>query len=482
MLHRLRRWARSPFLRSAGCVVLAATIFAVDTLSSLDIAVAVLYVAVVLLSTEFTVRRGVVLVAAACAALTLLSFAIGEDGETGSAPMLRCVVALVAIAITATLAVRNQNSMAKLREQASLLDLTHDTVFVRDRDDVITYWNRAAIALYGWDRDEAVGRNTHDLLHTEFPRSLPEIMADLMRTDHWEGELLHTRRDGTRRTVASRWSLQRDPQGRPAAILETNNDITERRSAEDKLDKAQAELAHVSRVATLGELTASIGHEIRQPLAAIVAHGEAGLRWLGREVPDLAEARDSIEQMIRDGQRASEIVGRLRALSRKADPLHVPLDIADVINDAVLLMHRELQTNRVALSVAPCGPLPSLRGDRVQLQQVIINLLMNGIQAMDGVTAKPRRLAIDVGKSIDGEDAKECIVVTVEDTGPGIAAADLNRLFDAFFTTKADGMGMGLSICRTIVQAHGGRIWATSRDSAGASFHFSVPVSEQRPA
>ena len=482
MLHRLRAWARSPFLRPAWCVVLAATIFAVDTFSTLDIAVAVLYVAVVLLSTEFAGPRGVVLVAAACAVLTLLSFAIGEGGETGSAPMLRCVVALVAIAIAATLAVRNQNSMARLRQQASLLDLTHDTVFVRDRDDVITYWNRAATALYGWDRDEAVGRRTHDLLHTEFPKPLPEIMADIMRTDHWEGELVHTRRDGTRRTVASRWSLQRDPHGRPAAILETNNDITERRSAEDKLDKAQAELAHVSRVATLGELTASIGHEIRQPLAAVVAHGEACLRWLGREVPDLAEARGSVEQMIRDGQRASEIVGRLRALSRKADPRHVPLDIADVIDDAVLLMQRELQTHRVGLSVAPYGPLPSLRGDRVQLQQVVINLLMNGIQAMDGVTATPRCLNIDVARSIDGENAKDCIVVTVEDTGPGIAAADLDRLFDAFFTTKTDGMGMGLSICRTIVQAHGGRIWATSRDSAGASFHFSVPVSEQRPA
>jgi two-component system sensor kinase FixL len=229
MLHRLRAWARSPFLRPAWCVVLAAAIFAVDTLSSLDIAVAVLYVAVVLLSTEFAGRRGVVLVAAACAALTLLSFAIGEDGETGSAPMLRGIVALVAIAITATLAVRNQNSMAKLRQQVSLLDLTHDTVFVRDRGDVITYWNRAATALYGWDRDEAVGRKTHDLLHTEFPKPLPEIMADLLRTDHWEGELVHTRRDGTRRTVASRWSLQRDPPGRPATILETNNDINGRR-------------------------------------------------------------------------------------------------------------------------------------------------------------------------------------------------------------------------------------------------------------
>jgi PAS domain S-box-containing protein len=168
------------------------------------------------------------------------------------------------------------------------------TQFVRDRDDVITSWNRAAIALYGWERDEAVGRKTHDLLHTEFPKPLPEIMADLMRTGHWEGELVHTRgtvREGPWRAVGPSSAIP----GRPAAILETNNDITERRSAEDKLDKAQAELAHVSRVATLGELTASIGHEIRgSRWAAVVTHGGAVLRWLGLEVPDLAEARSSI--------------------------------------------------------------------------------------------------------------------------------------------------------------------------------------------
>ena len=482
MLHRLWAWARSSFFMPVWSVALAATIFAVDTLTTVEVSIAVLYVAVVLLSTEFAGRRAVMLVGAACSVLTLLSFAIVHGAQPDTGSMLRGLVALVAIAIASTLAVRNQTITARLREQASLLDLTHDTVFVRDRNDIITYWNRAATALYGWDRDQAIGRKSHDLLQTEFPQPLSKIMSELMRTGYWEGELVHSRGDGTRRIVASRWSLQRDPHGQRGAILETNNDITERRSAEEGLRKAQAELAHVSRVATLGELTASISHEINQPLAGIVTQGEACLRWLGRPVPDVAEARRSVEHMIRDGRRAGEVVGRLRALSRKATPLHTPVDIADVVDEAVMLVRSELQMYRVVLSVAVHKPLPCVRGDRVQLQQVLINLLMNGAQAMDRSTARLRQLSIDVAQSVDDEDARTRVVVTVADAGPGIAAADLDQLFDPFFTTKADGMGMGLSICRTIVQAHGGRIWAANRDGGGASFHFSLPTSEKQPA
>src|SRR6266850_7394747 len=166
-----------------------------------------------------------------------------------------------------------------LREQAGLLDLTHDTVFVRDINDVITYWNRGAAEMYGWIRDEAVGKVSHQLMQTIFPAPFEEINAELLRTGRWEGELVHTKRDGTQVIVASRWSMQRDKQGLPAAILETNNDITEHKRAEDALLKAQAELAHVARVTTMGELTASIAHEVNQPLSAIVANGNACLQW-----------------------------------------------------------------------------------------------------------------------------------------------------------------------------------------------------------
>jgi two-component system sensor kinase FixL len=279
--------------------------------------------------------------------------------------------------------------------------------------------------------------------------------------------------------VTSRWALQRDGRGRPAAILETNNDITEQRQVEDGLHRAQSELAHIARVATLGELTASIAHEVNQPLAAVVTNGEACLRWLGRAVPDIGQARSSVEHMIKNGQRASEVVRRLRALSRKGDPSYAPVSLADVVNDVALLIGRELQSHRAALSINAIDDLPLVQGDRVQLQQVVMNLLMNGIQAMDGVNERPRRLVIEVGRS--AEDPRS-VVLSVSDAGPGIDPASLDRLFDAFFTTRQDGMGMGLSISRSIVEAHGGRIWATNRPEGGARFHVSLPVAQERIA
>lgn len=470
---------RPSLLLPSLAAIVAIAIFVADTMTPLDIAVAVLYVGVVLLAMDFAGRNGILIVAGGCAALTVLSYAITHEHDPASGPFLRCVISLVAIAITGALAARHQGTIAALREHASLLDLTHDTIFVRNQDDVITYWNRAATELYGWRPEQAIGTKAAELLHTGFPAPFDDIMSELKRTGRWEGELVHTARDGRRLVVASRWALQRDGRGRPAAILETNNDITERRQVEDGLVRAQGELAHVARVATLGELTASIAHEVNQPLAAVVTNGEACLRWLGRAVPDIGQARSSVEHMIRNGQRASEVVRRLRALSRKSDPSYAPLSLVDVVNDVALLIGRELQVHRATLGVNTTGSLPPVRGDRVQLQQVVMNLLMNGIQAMDGVGDRPRRLAVEVGRSTEEPKA---VVLTVSDAGPGIDPANLARLFDAFFTTRQDGMGMGLSICRSIVEAHGGRIWATNLEGGGACFHVSLPIAEEDTA
>lgn len=463
-----------PFLTA----IVALAIFVVDTITPLDIAVAVLYVAVVLLAMEFADQKTIMGVAAGCAGLTVLSFVITHGGETASGPILRCLVSLVAITITAILAARHQGTIEALREHASLLDLTHDTIFVRNLDDVITYWNRAATELYGWRREQAVGRKAAELLQTKFPAPFASIMAEMTRTGRWEGELVHTCRDGRRVTVESRWALQREGRGHPVAILETNTDITGRRAAEDGRDRARSELAHVSRIATLGELTASIAHEVNQPLAAVVTNGEACLRWLGRAIPDLTEARASVENMIRNGQRASEVVRRLRALSRKADPVHGPLALADIVQDVTPLLSRELLVHRIALTVEAPPTLPPVRGDRVQLQQVLMNLLMNAMQAMDGVADRPRRLAIELSRSPGTDGEPEAVVLAVTDWGPGIDPANLSRLFDAFFTTRSDGMGMGLSITRSIVEAHGGRISASNREGAGARFQVSLPVQE----
>jgi PAS domain S-box-containing protein len=448
----------------------AVGIFVIDTFTPLEVAVAVLYVVVVVMAANFFQRRGILLVSIGCLALTVLSYLLEHGPTTGSA-LGRCLMSISAIAITTVLALKNQSANVMLQERARLLDLTHDTVFVRDMSDVITYWNRGAEELYGWRSEQAVGKVCHDLMRTIFPAPLERITADLLRTGRWEGELLHTKRDGTQVAVASRWSLQRDQRGRAVVILETDNDITERNRMEGALHQAQVELAHVMRVMTLGELTASIAHEVNQPLAAIVTNGEACLRWLSRDGPQLDEVRGSVESMISDGVRASEVVRRLRALSQKADPQKVPLSLNDIINEVILLVQREVLDHRAVLRLELASTLPPVLGDRVQLQQVIINLLMNGMEAMALVMGRPRELVIH-----SGQDKPDWVLVAVQDSGVGIELENADRLFNAFFSTKPNGMGMGLSISRSIIEAHGGRMWAANNVGPGAIFQFMLPA------
>ena len=359
-----------------------------------------------------------------------------------------------------------------LRVQASLLDLTHDTVFVRDMNDLITYWNRGAEELYGWKKEEAIGQVSHQFTQTIFPAPLEEINEELLRTGRWEGELTHTKRDGTQVVVASRWSLQRDEQERPTAILETNNDITERKRAEEALSKAQTELAHVTRVMTMGELAASIAHEINQPLAAVITNGSACMRWLARSQPDLEEARGTVQRIIRDGKRASEVIARIRALLKRTATSRLPLDINEVIQETMALAQNEARQRRVSLRTDFAANLPSVLGDRVQLQQVILNLMMNGIEAMSSVSDGSRQLLIKTQR-----DDSEQVLISVTDSGIGLDPKHAERFFEAFFTTKTEGMGMGLSISRSIIEAHGGRLWATPNAASGATFQFTVPMS-----
>jgi PAS domain S-box-containing protein len=252
----------------------------------------------------------------------------------------------------------------------------------------------------------------------------------------------------------------------------TGTDITatiRAEHAEEALRKAQAELAHVTRVTTLGELTASIAHEVNQPLAAVIANAGACLRWLDCEPPDLNAARRSVEWVISDGNRASEVIRRVRALANKTETEKVPLDVNDVVREVIVLVQRELISHRISLRTE-LTPAPSkILGDRVQLQQVIINLVMNGIEAMLPVTDRPREMVIRTGRD-------EVALLSVTDSGVGISPDDAGRLFKAFFTSKSSGMGMGLSICRSIVEAHGGRLSASSNEGPGATFQFTLPL------
>jgi signal transduction histidine kinase len=232
------------------------------------------------------------------------------------------------------------------------------------------------------------------------------------------------------------------------------------------------ELSHVTRVTTLGELIASISHEVNQPLAAVVNAAAACRRWLDGGTPNLDEARSAVDWIVKEGNRASEVIRRVRALANKTDIEKVPLDIDDVVGEAIALVQRELISHRVSLRMEFAPALPMILGDRVQLQQVIINLVMNGIEAMQSVSDRPRELVIG-----SHQDETHRVLVIVTDSGVGISAENADRLFNAFFTTKSSGMGMGLSICRSIIEAHGGRLWATANVPHGATFQFTLPVS-----
>ncbi|HEY7037635.1 MAG TPA: ATP-binding protein [Methylomirabilota bacterium] len=361
-----------------------------------------------------------------------------------------------------------------LREQAALLDLTHDTVFVRDADDVIVYWNRGAEELYGWSRAEAIGTVAHVRMQTVFPVPFEQLMTEVHRTGRWEGELVHTRRDGSPVVVASRWALRPAGPGRPAVILETNNDITERKRAEDGLDRARAELAHITRVTTLGELAASIAHEINQPLAAIVADANACLHWLDADPAPMGQVREALGAIVSDGNRAAEVLTRIRALLARSTVTRQPCRLVDVISDVLPLVQPQLSRHGVTLQASADPGAPSVLGDRIQLQQVLLNLLVNALEAMREVPPERRRLVVCAGSGT--WDGGGWAVVTVQDGGVGLDEAEAARLFEPFFTTKPGGLGMGLSISRSIVDGHGGRLWATVNADHGVTMHVALPA------
>ena len=248
-------------------------------------------------------------------------------------------------------------------------------------------------------------------------------------------------------------------------------DITERRRADEALRNTQAELARVARLTTMGELVASIAHEINQPLAAVTTNADACLRWLNRETPDLDEARDAVTRIQRGSNQAGNVIRGLRALARKSGPELARFDINDAIREVLALVRTELQRQGVVLHTDLTRRQRPVLGDRVQLQQVLLNLIINGIEAMSTVTERTRELTVSSALAEPGT-----VLVAVEDTGTGLDEAIAQRIFEPFFTTKSDGLGMGLSICRSIIEAHGGQLWASPRAPHGTAFHLAIPI------
>jgi signal transduction histidine kinase len=256
------------------------------------------------------------------------------------------------------------------------------------------------------------------------------------------------------------------PSGDVVEFVGTVMDVTERRRAEEE----RQALAHANRITTMGQLTASIAHEVNQPIAAVVTNAQAALRCLNMQPSDPEEVRQALDRIVRNGRRAGEVISRIRALVAKAAPRNDRFDINEVILDVVALTRSELRGSGTSLQTQLAEGLPLILGDRVQLQQMMLNLILNAVEAMTESRERSRELLIKTEQDGPGD-----VVVAVQDSGPGLKPESVDRLFDAFYTTKPDGMGMGLSICRSIIEAHGGRVWATANAPHGAVLQFTLP-------
>ncbi len=453
-------------------------IFIVDTFTPLDTAIAALYGAIVMLLADHLPRRGIILAGALCIALTLLSFLAAHGTSLDPSALMRCAVSISVVAVVTLLAARTVAARQSLRDQAELLDLTHDAIVVRTLTDEILTWNRGAEDLYGWSRHEAVSQPTDRVLATD-PGSAPAAaMEQLLRTGRWEGELQRLRSDGSTIIVAVRWRLQYDRSGNPATVIETSNDITARHEAQAALRTAQAELATVSRAAIVGQFTAALAHEINQPLAAVLTNGAAALRWLDRPEPDVAEARHAVQRIVENGRRAGDVVARLRALARGEQRVTAPLDLGAVVTDGLAVIEWDLAQCGVAVDLAIDPALPEVTGDRDALLQVVINLATNAAEAMQDLSP-PRRLTVTASADPALDGASAC--VAVRDRGIGIDPARLPRIFEPFSNAQPGRLGLGLSICRTIIEAHGGRIDASVNGDGGMTFRFVLPARPANP-
>jgi PAS domain S-box-containing protein len=360
---------------------------------------------------------------------------------------------------------------AKIRR---LVDANIVGIFIWDVEGQIVEANDAFLRIVGYDREDLASSRLRwtDLTPPEWlDRDEQRWIPELKMTGSLQPfEKVYFRKDGSRVPVLiGVAAFDKECNQGVAFVL----DLTERKVAEEMLRTIQGELVHIARVAILGEMMASIAHEINQPLAAVVNNASACLRWLAAN--NVEEARHSAELIIADGRRAGEIIGRIRALAKKAPPQKDWFDINEAIQEVIALTYSEVQENHVSLRTQLSGDLPLILGDRIQLQQVILNLMMNAIEAMSAVGEDSRRLWVS-SKRVESGD----VLIEVRDSGPGIDPKSLDHLFDAFYTTKSQGLGMGLAISRSIVEAHGGRLWATANVLHGAVFQFTLPIGSER--
>jgi PAS domain S-box-containing protein len=369
---------------------------------------------------------------------------------------------------------------AVLREQAALLDLSHDTIFVRDANNVITYWNRGAEALYGWSREEALGKVSHHLMQTIFPAPLSEITAELARTARWEGELVHAKRDGTRVTVASRWSLQRDAQGRLAGILETNNDITERKRAEAERAQLQEQLRQAEKMEAIGRFASGIAHDFNNVLGGILAYGE----MLFDDAPGDSPRKRYAQNVLIAATRGRELIDQILAYSRRQRGRRAPTDVCRTVVETLELVRSSLPASITLQPIVPDAPM-IVMSDATQLHQVAMNLCSNSIQAMSAggtlrVAITSAEVCAERAVSHGALRSGHYVCLRVDDSGCGMDEATLGRIFEPFFTTKEHGRGtgLGLALVYAIVTDLAGAIDVKSAPAQGTTFSIYLPLVE----
>jgi PAS domain S-box-containing protein len=365
---------------------------------------------------------------------------------------------------------------------AAIVESSDDAIIGKDLNGIITTWNTGAERIFGYAAREVIGQPVAILVppdRVDETRGILEHVRRGERVNHFE--TVRRRKDGTLVDISLSVSPIIDGSGNVVGASKVARDITERKRAEETLrekdralETARMELARVSRVTALGELTTSIAHEVAQPLGGMIASAGACARWLAAEPPDIAEARAALDNIAADGKRAREVIARIRALTKRQLPSKETLDINREALEVLALTERELRGRDIVLRTQLDRTLPRVAGDRVQLQQVLINLIMNAIEAMSGVRDRPRELTI-----VSGQDGPKAVRIEVRDSGTGLDPKGAERVFEAFYTTKTEGIGIGLSISRSIVEAHGGRLWARPNEPHGAVFRFSLPVPEE---
>ena len=353
---------------------------------------------------------------------------------------------------------------------AAVFNSVPGLLYLYAEDGQIVQWNKKHEELTGFTAEELLNRRARDWYDEEdlstfdgaIRRIFSEGYADAeMKLIHKNGERVPYFLTGTRVMI----------DGKPH-LVGIAIDISERKKAEQEIQQQRNELAHLSRVTMLGELAGSLAHELNQPLTAVLSNAQAAQRFLAHDHPDLNEVRDILADIVAEDKRAGEVIRRLRLLLKKGEVQHQPLNVNEVVQEVLKLVRSDLVNQGVTAQTELAPNLPVLCGDRVQLQQVLLNLVMNACDAMAGLARN--RCQITIRTALAGGDS---VRVSVVDSGPGIAAEKLEQVFDPFYTTKSHGMGLGLTVCRTIITAHAGKLWATSDPRRGATFHFSLPVS-----